>query len=493
MKMSNKNIFLSVLVLCSATLTGCEDQLLNLTPQSVLTTNNFYTNAKDMNSAVLGIYNRMQVRKPTDYLLLEAPSDNMYMSSNTNVAGASEMDVLGITSDNPLVATYWDANYNGIFRANSVLLNIDKPKNYAAGAKDQYIGEAKFMRALFYFDLVRLFGGVPKVETQLSIEEAAGMPRATQDEIYTLIVDDLKDAIEKLPASDKVVKGRAGKGAAVALLGKVYVYKKDWANARTYLAQANTGFNFKLAPSFASLWQLATENNDESIFAMKYLDGTNGQTLSTAFIPNSGAINVVDRGTEVALPSWSLLKKYDKDDTRKAATISEWWVAPSKPNDPAAWYPYVNKYAVKHTFGASGLDLPVIRFADVVLLYAEALYELNLPSDALIQLNRIRERAFGNTTHNYTLADIATKEMFTEVLLNERQLELAYENERWFDLVRKEKMMNVMTQEETYYNYANKTPLVVKRNPQTNYKLLPIPQQQINLSGKGVIVQNDGY
>jgi hypothetical protein len=493
MIMKINKLYTSALLSLSLALGGCEDQLLNLTPDSILTSTNFYTNSKDMNSAVLGIYNRLQSRKQSDYLLLESPSDNMYMSSNTSVAGANEMDILGITSDNPLAASFWDASYSGIFRSNAVLQNIDKPTDYAAGIKDQYVGEAKFMRALFYFDLVRLFGGVPKVVTQISIADAAQLPRASADEIYTLIIEDLKDAIAKLPAPDKAVKGRASKGAAAGLLGKVYVYRKDWANAKTYLEQVNTQYAYKLVPNFASLWQLATEDNEEVLFSIKYIDGTNGQTLSTAFIPNSGAINIVDRGGEVALPSWSLLKKYNEADKRKAVTITEWWIAPSKPNEPAIWYPYVNKYAVKHTFNSSGLDLPVLRYADIVLLYAETLYELNQKDLALAQLNKIRERAFGNTAHNYTAASIASKEAFTDVLLNERQLEFAFENERWFDLVRKEQFMTVMTKEETYFNYSNKTPVVVTKSPRAYHKLLPIPQQQINLSGTGVLLQNEGY
>src|SRR5690606_35771108 len=117
------------------------------------------------------------------------------------------------------------------------------------------------------------------------------------------------------------------------------------------------------------------------------------------FIPNGGAAGVVDRGSEVALPSWSLHKNYITGDTRKAATITEIWIAPNKTT--GSWGPYVAKYAVPHVYGSSGLDLPVIRFADVILLYAEALYNLNRQGDALIQLNKVRQRAFGNATQNY--------------------------------------------------------------------------------------------
>src|SRR5690606_31314041 len=131
-------------------------------------TENFYRVSKDIDKAVLGIYNRLQSRKSTDYLLLEIPTDNLYASTNTSVSGANALDVLAVTPDNELISDFWIANYSIIFRANAVLNNIDKPTNYTGIEKDQYMGEAKFMRALTYFELVRLFGGVPNVTTLLS-------------------------------------------------------------------------------------------------------------------------------------------------------------------------------------------------------------------------------------------------------------------------------------------------------------------------------------
>jgi starch-binding outer membrane protein, SusD/RagB family len=232
-----RTIYTSVAALCLAlALSSCHDELLEMTPPSALTEVNAFNNAKDLDLAMLGVYNRLQVRKPNDYLILEMPSDNLYMSNNTAVAGANEADLLAFTPDNPQVANYWESSYNGIFRANAVLGNIDKPLDYANGQKDQLIGEAKFMRALFYFDLVRAFGGVPKVTATIAkIEESRTIGRASESEIYDLIEEDLKEAITKLPLQANIAKGRASKAAAVALLAKVYVYQKDWNNAKTYL------------------------------------------------------------------------------------------------------------------------------------------------------------------------------------------------------------------------------------------------------------------
>lgn len=485
-----KNIFKGLL-LCTLALTGCEDKLLNLTPESVLTSSNFYKKSSDVNQAVLGIYNSLQTRRQTDYLLMEVPGDNLYMSTNTTIAGSNDIDYLAVGSDNALISTFWNTTYNGIFRANSVLMNIDTPTDYAATMKDQYIGEAKFMRALFYFDLVRVFGAVPKVTTKISIAEAAGTAKSPVDEIYALIIEDLTDAIAKLPLQASIAKGRASKGAAVGLLGKVHVYRKDYNSAKTTLEKLINEFNYSMVTDFSSLWKVATEDNSEVIFTVKYVDGTNGQSLTTSYTLNGGIIGVADRGNETSLPSWELLKKYDSTDTRKAATIKEWWTSPTTPNATPIWYPYVAKYAVPHTINAAGLDIPILRYADIILLYAETLNALGSTSDALIQLNKVRARAFGNTTHNYTAADVATTTAFTEKLFLERQLELAYEHERWFDLVRSGQFMTTMTKEERLYNYATKTPVTATLSPKQYMAVYPIPQAQIDLSS--ALRQTEGY
>jgi hypothetical protein len=186
-----------------------------------------------------------------------------------------------------------------------------------------------------------------------------------------------------------------------------------------------------------------------------------------------------------------LWKKYAAGDTRKAATVSEDYTPPTA-GAPTVKYPYVSKYAVTHTFGASGLDLPVIRFADVVLLRAETFFNLNQPDLALAELNKIRQRAFGNANSNYTLADISNANAFYDKLLLERQLEFAYENERWFDLVRTGRYTQLTT-EERAYNFSNQTANSVTLNPQPFRKVFPIPFTAIAQANQGVLTQNEGY
>lgn len=488
--MKKNKLYIPVLLLAIAA-SSCTNSLLNMTPDSSLTTTNFFKTSNDMDQAVIGIYSGMQDRKPKDYLLMEMPGDNLYMGTAT--PGANDLDFLTVNAENIPVADFWEKSYTGIARANAVLENIDRPVDYTAGKKEQYAGEAKFMRALFYFDLVRLYGGVPLVTKTPSVTEAKNMPKAAAAQVYDQIIADLKEAIDLLPAPASIVRGRASKGAATGLLGKVYVYRKDWANAKIYLDKTIRDFGYQLEPNFAALWSLASEDNKEIIFTIKYTDGTNGHSLGIDYAPIGGLAGIVGSGNQYAFPSWSLNKKYVTGDTRKASTISDYVVKATSPNDPPIWGPYVKKYATKFTGATSGQDLPVLRLGDVVLLYAEALYNTGDKGNALTQLNLVRERAFGNAAHNYTAADIASDNNFLDIILLERQLELAYENERWPDLLRTGKFMTVMAREERDYNPATGTATTVTLTPKATMVLLPVPQRQIDQYTPGVLTQNEGY
>jgi len=487
-----KTIKYIIACLLSASAVSCSKNIIELTPDSELTTAQYYKISKDMDLAVLGIYSAYQSRKPTDYMLLELPSDNLYRSTYTLSAGSEDADNLSITAANPLFNTFWTASYSGIARANAVLDNIDNPTDYKTRQKEQFSGEAKFMRALYYFDLVRMFGDVPKVTTILSVSEAQSTPRAPANEIYDLIVSDLKEAVASLPSRTAMAKGRTNSSVAAALLGKVYVYRKDWANAKTYLEMVAAP-GYKLLPLFSNIWKLENEDNDEMVFAIKYTEGTNGHTLSTAFLPFGGKTGIATSGLESVFPSWDIHKLFDAADTRKATSISEYYKAPTPANAPLNWFPHVSKYEVKHVINSSGLDLPVIRYADIVLLLSETYYGLNDKAQALTQLNKIRERAFGNTTHIYAAGDIATPENFTDKILLERRLEFAFENERWFDLVRFGRLQTELAFEERGYNQATQTPLKITLQPKDNYKLFPIPQSQIDVYPKDGLTQNPGY
>ncbi len=490
-----KNRLYKISILLGAMALGaCHDELLNPVPESVLTTVNAFNTASDMDLAVLGVYSKYQDRLPRDYELMEMPSDNMYAFYFATAPGIEEITALQVNPENPKINSFWKDTYNGIFRANSVLANIDKPADYAEGKKDQHIGETKFMRALMYFDLVRIFGGVPKVTTVVTNEEARTVGRASEDEIYQLIIEDLKDAADKLPAPTAIAYGRASKAAAIALLAKVYVYRKNWAEAKTYLEKLFTDYSYSLVNNYGDLFEVATEKNSETIFSIPYVAGTDGQGLTYALAPIYGIKGVITNGDRVARPTWDLHTKFEAGDKRFDVTISEYQLTyNAKPGDQPYWYPYFNKWVVPSEPGSSGLDIPVLRLGDMILLYAEALYQDGQAQAALDQINRIRTRAFGDTSHNYVLADVPDENAFVDKLLLERRLELAVENSRWFDLVRTGRYMTELAEYDAEYNPGSGTATKVQVNVQPYMKYFPIPWEQIQLSADGVLQQNDGY
>ncbi len=465
--------------------------VVNLDPISTLTEANFYKTADDMNRAVIGIYSRYQARLPRDWAMFEMPTESLYMSAYRFIGGLEAVNTLNFEPQNDIFKGFWQNTYNIIFRANAVLDKIDTPTNYTGTQKNQYEGEARFMRALSYFELVRSFGGVPKIDRVISVQESRATGRATEQEIYDFIIADLKTAIEKLPVQSGTVYGRASKGAAVALLGKVYIYRKEWANAYNYLNQVDQ-YGYGLVDDYKTLWQIQFEDNKEAIFAIKYLEATNGQRLSVDFLPYFGVEGVSNSaGGEVALPGWSLHKKFLTTDSRKSATITEYWRNPGS-TTALEWRPFISKFMAPNA-NVAGLDIPVIRYADVVLLKSEALYNLDRKDEALVELNKVRARAFKGTSQNYTMADISTPEKYLDVLLLERQLEFALENQRWFDLVRTDRFMTALAQVEWGYNPVTGTAQVVPQTPKPFFKLFPIPQHEIDQANPGVLKQNEGY
>lgn len=491
---TTKILYRSLLLAVTLSLTACHDMLLNPVPESVLTTGQAFNTAKDMDLGVLGIYNSLQAKVQKDYLLMEMTSDNMFAEYYATEPGLIEVEYLEVSTENNIINNFWKTSYAGIARANSILLNIDNPGDYSAGEKEQYLGEAKFLRALFYFDLVRIFGDVPLVTELLTVEQAEQTARTPQDQVLAFIVEDLITAEENLPAPTGMIAGRASKAAAAALLSRVYVHLGDWEKAETYLAKVLNDYSYNLVADFGDLFSLETETNSEAIYSVAFIQGTNGHALSTTFAPLQGVYGIVPNGTRVGRPSWDLNKLYEEGDQRKPVTISDYQLpANAKPTDDPIWYPYINKYMVPHQANNSGLDIPILRLGEVVLLYAETLYKLGRPDEALVQLNRIRERAFGNTDHNYTAADFSDEESFMDILLLERRLELAYENHRWFDLVRTGRFTTELSEFEGEYNPGTGKAEIERLTVKPYMQFFPIPWEQIQLAAPGVLTQNEGY
>jgi hypothetical protein len=358
------------------------------------------------------------------------------------------------------------------------------------------IGQAKFIRAYIYFDLVRYFGDVPLATNVLKLSESIDHKRNSVDEVYQLIESDLIEASALLPSvyTDSKDMGRVTKGAANAMLATVYLTRKKYAEAKTSLeaVMGDSEAGYQLLPNFDDVFSLDFQNSKEIIFAIQYSSGTGqeGHTFMKIFGPVNPAADIgLGGGSEHNAPTADLIRAYEPGDTRKDATLREYVATATDTVNT----PYNRKFMVAQNVNDSGLDWPVIRFSDVILMYAEVLNELDDLSGAITQINKIRERAFGDQLHNFDAASVPTKDAFRTVVLNERRIELAFENHRWFDLVRTGKAMEFLQVENRLQDWRTGDILIsLDLNMQPYHALYPIPLDEIEISN-GNLTQNDGY
>jgi starch-binding outer membrane protein, SusD/RagB family len=480
-------IFISLIFLIS-----CEDEYLNLSPVSELNTENFFVSAGDFNNALLAAYDVLQEKNKIDWIMNEIRSDN---GTEAKDQDERDLDNFSVSTTNAVISNFWKICYKGIFRTNIILEKIEDA-DILTPQKNLIIGQTKFIRAYFYFDLVRYFGDVPLVTKVLKLSESYEAKRNPVNEVYQLIESDLKDAAMVLPSLYTGTDvGRVTKGAANAMLAKVYLTEKKYAEAKTVLeaVTSDTQAGYKLLPVFSDVFSVSNQNNLEIIFAIQYSNGTgDGNGFMNEFGPGTiGADVSPGVGSEHNWPTVDIIRAFEPGDTRKAVTLREYIVNPAKKD--TVNNPYNRKFLANQLMNDSGVDWPILRYSDVILMYAEVLNELNDLPGAIAQLNKIRERAFGNQLHNFNTTSITTKEVFRTKVLNERRVELAFENHRWFDLLRTGKALEFLQVENRLADWKTGKMLIsleIKMQPFES--LYPIPQDEIELS-KGNLVQNEGY
>ncbi|AXP82109.1 SusD family protein [Mariniflexile rhizosphaerae] len=476
--------------------TSCSDQL-NLEPISDIGANEFYQNTEEINLAVVGIYNSMQNMLDKEFVLTELRSDNTYMSprnSETANVPYRQVDRFVLTSQNIFVEDYWRACYRTISLANNVITQIDVVEDQELA--DKYEAEARFFRAHAYFNLVRLWGGVFIVDKPISGEEAKTIDRSNVQDVYDFLLADLEFASNNLPnTATGQDLGRLTKWAAKTELGKAYLTLGGHSNltkAETVLSEVVYDSPFSYLPSYANVFDISNEYNNEILFAVRYQTGSVGlgAPFANYFAPiQSDNYVVTGSGDELNVPATSMSNAYPLGDDRKDASMADSWVGfQGQVNE----YRYIKKY--NSDFGTvddAGNDWPVIRFTDAMLLLAEAINESSGPTaDAMDLLNQVHERA-GLTA--YDAGEIGTYFDFKLALELERKLEFAFENQRWFDLLRTGRAVTVMNTQfatEDQYNDPNRPQF--KTEPIQEFQLLlPIPQYEIDLNPS--IAQNIGY
>jgi len=424
--------------------------------------------------------------------ILDMLSDDAEKGSNPEDA-VELLTITNFTFNSSYVGFYrwYSSLYKTIKRANIV---IDKVPEIAMdeNLKNRLIAEARLIRALCYFDLVKAFGDVPKITTSTP---PLKISRSSKIEIYNdIIIDDLKFAINHLPVKSSYTNkdiGRVTLGAARALLAKVYLYLNDFENTEKYVMDIITSGQYNLEPDFTNVFSSKNIHGIESIFELGAIDEMNRSLGGIQYGATQGVRGTPNKGWGFNRPSWNLINFFEKDDIRKDATIIflgeviDSILIIGDEDTPDITYTdeteteikeietYNQKVWVKGntTQDQWGYNIHVIRYAEILLIAAEVLNENNKPSEALIYLNMIRRRA--------DLTEISEQniDLLRPLIWKERRAELALERDRFFDLIRQGRAGQVLG------------PLGFIEG---KHELLPIPQIEIDLS-EGNFTQNPGY
>lgn len=474
----------SVLVSCS--------KFIDINPESQAITNQAYKTDADFKGAIIGIYNGLQDPYEDFWQFGDLRGDDVKQAALRNT-GMVRVDNFVMDPSDGLVEGNWRDFYNIIYRINVLLSEIKTKDESVVPNKAQYISEAKFIRALIYFDLVRIWGAVPKVTTPLTIEEASETGRTEPDSIYDeIIIPDLQDAESNLPAKyDGSDVGRATKGAATALLGKVYLTTHNFVKAETELQKVTT-MGYALLDNFNDLFDYTNEHGSEYIFDIEYIDGGLGLGSNFAYfgvesqdvggdLIKALSIKYNLSGPEAGgsgTPSDALFSIFDSTRDKRMSITAARGIYDQNGN----WVPVNGRslvtaftqkyYTARIDPNDTKANWRVIRYAGVLLMYAEALNENGKGNLALTYLNKVRTRA-GLDEYSGLNQEEIRKEIYLE-----RRRELYMEGNRWFDLVRTGRALEVM---EPYgmkpYNM-----------------LFPIPQDQIDVvNNSSVFAQNPGY
>lgn len=479
----------TIIIIAAMLLASC----LRQEPISLIGDTSFYKNTDQLNAAVVACYNGLHKPMEYEWMLTELRSDNarLYNTATTSTVNTLlfDFDQSRISATNQHVYSYWQAVYHNIARCNAVLSHIDVVDDAHRG---QYEGEARFIRAYHYFNLVRLFGPVFIVRDRLTADGAREMVRATIDEVYRLIEEDLTYAARNLPTSyDDANLGRATCWAAKGLLAKVRLTRGQYdTTTHDLLKDIIDHSGHDLMPTYASVFDIANEMNAEIIFTIRYTSGGLGlgNPFGNRFAPQQSGANVINGdGNGYNYPTDNLVGAYSSADTRRDVTLA---LDYKNEKDEIIDRRYVKKYLSPVVVKEDGdRDWPVLRYADILLLYAEVLNELEGPAAAVPYLNKTRERAGLSAL---SASDFGNKHAMRTALDKERRLELAYENQRWFDLIRTERVVDVMEthwQTENYYSSIIAATGMLTLSDNT--LLLPIPQKEIDINQD--ITQNVGY
>lgn len=477
--MKIKKLIISSIALftIAAILPACKKSFIDITPQGIVPVTTYYATEIDIKTTLNGAYSSLRPIYNEQYGFGEITSDNTQTYGESEVLYGEE-DKLTWTASSTNLLNAYTRFYATIAYANIVLGHVAMPVMSQAN-RDSYTGQAKFLRALMYFNLVRMFGGVPLVLNEITSEQQAyTYKRATATDVYAQIEKDLTEAAAVLPASYTGTDiGRATSLAANGLLGKVYMFENKFTQAEPILAAVSATAG-TLIP-YSQIFGLGNDNNKDILFSVQYLSGgfSEGNTYARGFVPQPSGTTITPfvTGNSNNVGTADLYNAFEPGDSRLATSVGVY-------NAGTLVYYFAKKFIYPSVTGASegDNDWPILRYGDVILLYAEALNENGKTAEALNQLNLVRTRASLAPKTGLSQDDART------AIRNERRVELCFEAERWFDLVRWNTYVPVMTAFKAKGSINGTI-----GNISANLGLFPIPLREIQLNPN--LTQNPGY
>jgi hypothetical protein len=451
---------------------SCSSDLLNTTPESTKVTANFYKDEAQLEQGVNAVYATLQYNGQYQLAMPaigEIPSDNTFDEVPANDSFTyGEFDFFTIQPNNSLIGSTWKDHYVGIQQANIVLNRIGGIA-MDQSRKNVRTGEVKFLRALMYFNLVRIFGDVPLVTKETTdVNEYFGQGRTSAETVYDFIESELKESIDLLPATT-TQKGRVIKGAALGMLGKVLITRNKYKEALPYLQQVEP-LGYSLLSDVSKIFDPANKNNAEIIFDVQFTSGLNGNTEGSQTYQMFSPSGSYSGAKGHNLPTKEIYNLFTADDKRRNVYIGL----------TSNGVPYSKKMSKPSTAPSDGdSNIIVLRLADVYLFIAECYAKNNDFTNGNLYLNKIKSRA------GIAPVNINNQALLLDEIALERRKELVGEGHRWFDLVRTGKAVQVLTAH--FQNTQGYSTAVVKP-----YNLvMPVPQSQINTDSS--ILQNPGY
>ncbi len=490
------NKFIITFLVVAIIIGGCSKSFLEKAPLDSVNTSNFYNTADDAVAAINAAYQPLQ--RPKLYNLRMWTTDIMAGNSEVGAGGGTDgietKDEANFvtTTDNAGVLDLYRGPAPGILACNIVLEKVPAIQ-MDENLKKRILGEAHFLRGLYYFILVRFFGDVPLITKPQNVGDDLNPGRTAKADVYKQIISDLTTAIDSLPPRESYSGsdvGRASKGSATGLLAKVYLTLGDYQKT-VDLCKLVTALGYKLNPNYSDNFSATNKNSVESLFEVQYSGATTygffddfnqASWLSTFTGPRNS--DFVGGAYGWDQPTQEFVDSYEIGDKRKDATILYEGGPAFDGKEYKASYSgtgynlrkFLVPKSISPDYNTSPADFIVLRYADVLLMKAEALNELGQMDAAIVPLNLVRERAGLNDKE----ANIS-KDAMRLVILNERRMELAFEGQRWFDLIR---VQNGQYGLDFLHSIG-------KVNATQKFLLLPIPQVERDANPN--LTQNPGY